>query len=123
MLKQGYLDKNSTRNLHESHPLILHLDVMRKRMEQVDFRSLREYNPEWHSQTNISKEKSMKFMACLYHYNFSVANVMRFASNNYTGEYRRVPEMIAKLQGLVDNDLLTHYIRILTTGAPARFVA
>ena len=61
------------------------------------------------------------FMACLFFYDLRVANVMRYVGNNYTAEYRNVTKMIERIRGLVDNDLIGHYIRVMTVGAPAHF--
>ena len=63
------------------------------------------------------------FLACLFHYDLNVGDVMRFVGNNYTGEYRNVAERIEQLRGLIDDELLTLYARVMLVGAPAHFVA
>ena len=62
-------------------------------------------------------------MACLFHYDLSVANVMRYVGNNFTGVWRDIQQRIERLRGLVDEDLLTLYARVMLVGAPAHFVA
>ena len=46
------------------------------------------------------------FMACLFHFNLSVANVYQYVGSNYTGIYCDVMKSTEQMQGLVDNDLL-----------------
>ena len=60
-------------------------------------------------------------MACLFHFNLSVANVYQYVGSNYTASYRNVMKSIERMRGLVDNDLLDHYTRVMTIGTPAHF--
>ncbi len=116
-------------NLRATHPLVDHLAKMILWFgnpdpgKRIDFSQLREYDLAYASQTEIPQQRVKLFMACLFHYNLSVASVMRYAGNNYTGGYRNVRKMVDKMRGLVDDELLTHYIRVMELGAPAYFVA
>jgi len=60
-------------------------------------------------------------MACLFHFNLSVANVNRYLGNNYTASYHDVMKSIEQTRGLVGDNLLEHYTRVMTIGAPAHF--
>ena len=62
-------------------------------------------------------------MACLFHYDLSVANVMRYVGNNYTGGYRNIKASVKQVKDLVDDDLITMYARVMTLGVPTHFVA
>jgi len=119
----GYLDDTDRLNLRLAHPLLSHLDKMIIAYKSVDFSKLREYNLDYASQQEIPRDRVQMFMACLFHYDLSVANVMRYIGNNYTGGYRTVEQMVDRMRGLVDDDLLTQYIRVMTVGAPAHFNA
>lgn len=123
VLKSGYLENKDSSCLGETHPLLQHLWKMMKVYNTIDFTRLREYNWDYAEQSEIPKDRVLMFMACLFHYDLSVANVMRFLGNNYTGGFRNIKEAVAKMQGLVDDDLITEYVRIMTVGAPAHFVA
>ena len=92
-------------------------------LKSFDFGSLREYNKNWASQTEIPKHKSITTLACLLHYDGRVSDVMRFSSNNYTAEYRTIRERIKKLEGLVEPGLLKRYYDVMTLGAPTEFTA
>ena len=103
------------------HPLIRHLAKMIKGYARVDFRPLRNIDTNYQSQKEIPRDKVKMFMACLFHYNFSVANVYRYAGNNYTASYCDVAGSIEKIRGLVDDDLLAHYAQVMLVGAPDHF--
>ena len=122
-----YMTEKDFSNLRATHPLVDHLAKMTIWLsdpaKRIDFSKLREYDLAYASQTEIPPERVKMFMACLFHYNLSVASVMRYAGNNYTGGYRNVRKMVDKMRGLVDDELLTHYIRVMELGAPAYFVA
>ena len=62
-------------------------------------------------------------MACLFHYDLSIASLMCYVGNNYPGGYQNIEASVERTRGLVDNDLLTLYTRIMTLGAPSLLVA
>ena len=123
VLKVGsrYLTKEDQLSLCGTHPLINHLHQMIGYYSKVDFSKLREYDPNYATQKEIPSARIEMFMACLFFYDLRVANVMRYVGNNYTAEYRNVTKMIERIRGLVDDDLIGHYIRVMTVGAPAHF--
>ena len=123
LFKSEYLDDKSHRAVCDTHPLISHLSKMITQLKSFDFGSLREYNKNWATQTEIPKHKSITTLACLLHYDGRVSDVMRFSSNNYTAEYRTIRERIKKLEGLVEPDLLQRYYDVMTLGAPTEFTA
>eukprot|EP00804_Cyclotella_cryptica_P019196 CCRYP_006111-RA/>CCRYP_006111-RA protein AED:0.13 eAED:0.35 QI:0/0/0/1/0/0/2/0/649 len=123
LFKSGVLDAADRAQLFAAHPLIKHLWDMVQRLKTLDITPLQEYNEEWAAQTSIPFNRKMRFLACLLHYNGRVGDVMRFAGNNYTGEFRNLRDRVGRIRGLVDDDLLAHYTRLMTTGAPAHFNA
>jgi hypothetical protein len=125
VLKIGsqYMSVHDLDSLLDTHVLVRHLHKMIAWFATVDFSPLREYDPNYATQREIPKERIKMFMACLFHYDLNVANVMRYVDNNYTGGWRDINKMVAKMQGLVDDDLLEQYVRVMTVGAPAHFVA
>ena len=94
-----------------------------KKLENIDFTGLREYNPNWSEQMEISSEKMNTFLACLLHYNLDISMVFRFASNNYTGEFRNLEETEKTLSPLVDKELIENYKKAMLQGCPNHFVA
>jgi hypothetical protein len=123
IFKSGMLHSNDLHHLLRVHPLFQHLYHMTTRLQNYNFASIAEYNHNWASQESIPFSRKMSFLACLLHYDLRVSEVMRFAGNNYTGAYRHPHDRLRKIEGLVNNDLLAHYIRIMHTGAPAIFNA
>lgn len=124
-LKVGmdYLQPDEQAALLATHPLVEHLHVSLKKFSRIDFSSLREPDLEYASQKEIPTKKIQMFMACLFHYDLSLPNVMRYVGGNYTAAYRNITQMVEKMKGLVDDDLLTLYIRSMTVGAPVHMNA
>lgn len=123
VLKSGYLCDFAKAKFALLHPLLRHMTNMLPIYSKIDFSPLKEYDPNYNSQQSISRDKVKMLMACLFHYDLDVSNVMRYLGNNYTGEYREIESMVERMRGLVDDDLLAQYIRVMTVGAPAHFVA
>ena len=123
LFKSKFLDESSLLTLCSLHPLIHHLCAMIERLKTHDFSVLATYNLSWSSQQEIPKNKAITTLAALLHYDGRVSDVMRFAGNNYTGEYRNIKKRIKQLEGLVDKDLLLRYYDVMTLGAPTEFTA
>jgi len=48
---------------------------------------------------------------------------MQYVGNNYTGGYHNAKAMVKNMRGLVDNDLLAHYVRLMKVDASTNFNA
>jgi hypothetical protein len=85
---------------------------------------LRQYNQSWAKQSSLDDNKAYAFLACLLHYNLSVALTARFLGNNYTGEYHDIPSIVAflRMHGIAE-DIISSYNRIMTVGCPNHFNA
>ena len=70
------MSKNDVTNLKSSHPLVEHLYDMILEYKNVDFSTLRDYDLDYASQTEIPGDRIKLFMACLFHFDLSVANVI-----------------------------------------------
>jgi hypothetical protein len=89
-----------------------------------NFSWLAEYDTAWSTQDTLSDDKAYAFLACLIHYDLSIANTIRFLGNNYTGTYRDIPSAVASLcaRGIAET-LVEQYSRVMTLGCPNHFNA
>ena len=124
VLKAGFFEPLDIINLHECHPLLSHLLCSCIHFHNYDFLWLAKYNMDWAEQTSLSAHKAYAFLACLLHYDLSVANVIRFLGNNYTAAYRDIPAIVASLRthGIAEA-LIADYARVMTVGCPNHFNA
>jgi hypothetical protein len=88
-----------------------------------DFLWLAEYNKDSASQDALRDDKAYAFLACLLHYNLSVAHMIRFLRNNYTGEYHDIQSIVASLRAHGTASLIAHYSRVMTLGCLNHFNA
>ena len=124
VLKSGFFEPSDILALHQCHPLLSHLLCSCVHLRNYNFLWLAEYNLDWAKQESLSNSKAYAFLACLLHYNLSVAHVIRFLGNNYTGAYRNIASIVASLRthGIAEA-LITHYSRVMTVGCPNHFNA
>jgi hypothetical protein len=94
-LKSGYLGISNTWSLLETHPLVSHLATSYVSLQSLDFRRLRDYNPDWADQTHIPPNKQYAMLACLFHYDLDTSLLMRYLGNNYTGVHRELPAIVS----------------------------
>ena len=78
VMKKGaeYMTQDDITNLKSTHPLIKHLYDMILEYKHVDFSKLQEYDLDYALQTEIPDDWIKMFMACLFHFDLSIANVM-----------------------------------------------
>ena len=124
LLKSGYLSAPDTYSLLDTHPLVSHLATSYVSLRSLDFRGLRDYNPDWATQTHIPPLKQYAMLACLFHYDLDTSLLMRFLGNNYTGAHREISAIVSVLRvHKIDPILIDKYVRVMLTGCPNRFVA
>jgi len=122
VLKSGFFTPGDILTLHDTHPLLSHTLSACVRLRTYDFLWLSEYNPAWSTQTKLSNTRAYAFLACLLHYDLSVANIVHFLGNNYTRAYRDIASITTQLRCLgLDESLISQYIRVLTVGCPNHF--
>jgi hypothetical protein len=122
VLKSRFFELTNILALHECHPLLSHLLCACVHLRNYDFLWLWQYNQSSAKQSTLDDNKAYAFLACLLHYNLSVALTVRFLGNNYTGEYRDIPSIVAflRLHGIAD-DIISDYNRVMTVGCPNHF--
>jgi hypothetical protein len=85
---------------------------------------LAQYNTAWGNQKHLSTTKAYAFLACLLHYNLSIAHMVHFLGNNYTGAYHDIPATVAllRLHGIAESRI-EHYLHVMMVGSPNHFNA
>jgi hypothetical protein len=112
--KIGILRTLQNKELHDCHPLLSHLICTCVHLWHHDFSWLAEYDTDWSTQDTLHDE-AYAFLACLIHYDLSVANTIRFLGNSYTGKYRDIPSTAASLRARgIAETLIEHYSRVMT---------
>jgi hypothetical protein len=122
VLKSGFFEPADIMALHRCHPLLLHLLCTCIHLRDYNFLWLAQYNIDWAKQQSLDRGKAYAFLACLLHYNLSIALAIRFLGNNYTGTYCDIPLIVAFLRahGIAES-LISHYSRVMTVGCPNHF--
>jgi hypothetical protein len=124
LLRSGFLDVTNLLSVLDSHPLILHLVSTYVTLRPFNFRWIRDYNPNWATQTTIPPAKQYAMLACLLHYGLDASFLMRYLGNNYTGAYCEVSRIADILRiHKINHFLIDKYVRIMLTGCPNHFVA
>ena len=124
VVKSGFFTPSNTVALNDTHPLLLHILSACTHLLTYNFIWLLEYNPDWATQTKLSKTRSYAFLACLLYYDLSIANVVRFLGTNYTGAYRNITSITMQLQNLGLNEtLIARCAKVMTVGCPNHFNA
>lgn len=119
----GFLTESDFDDLCSVNVLLHHLATMIVALNEVDFRALRDPDPNWSLCQSIPRLKELDFLALLFHYDLHLSAAVRFLGSKYLGGHRNIPQICAKLAPHVDAETIAHYKRIMTVGCPNRFTA
>ena len=122
LYKSNLLTETETKRVREVHPLFDHLAKIMNKTLHIDFSSIAEEDYNWNSQEKIPDEMNKKFLAAAIYYDFRLGNIMRFAGNNYTAEYRDVPTLMKKLDGIAPDYLKKQIKDLFEIGAPTKMM-
>lgn len=123
VFKSGFLPLPAFSNLCDTHPLARHLATRMVVLSSVDFRHLRDPDPNWAACVSVPPTKAQEFLALLMHYDMNMSAAVRFLGPKYFGGHRNVDSICDKLALHVSPELIQDYRRIMTVGCPNRFVA
>ena len=124
VFKSNYLtEKDKQEFFGCTNPLLEHLDKARLHLSDYNFTWIRNFDTNWSHQTKIPAGLSTAMLACLFHYDLDVSLLMRYLGNNYTAAHRDVEAIVAIISPHVDDDLVQHFVRVMTVGCPNHFVA
>jgi hypothetical protein len=89
-----------------------------KRHEDIDFRPLQGFNPNWETDDSLSEERRTMMTACFLHFKLETPTVIRWLGGPHVAAHRDVNEIIKTLQGSVDPTTLGHLERLFRVGSP-----
>jgi hypothetical protein len=119
VLKLGFFKPADILALYRCQPLLSHLLCTCVHLRHYDFLWIAQYNLDWDKQQSLNRDKAYTFLACLLHYNLSIASTIWFLGNNYTGTYCNIPSIVNSLRshGFAES-LISHYSCVMTVGCP-----
>jgi len=123
LYKSGYLGQDSLNTIFASYPRARLLWSEHKRLQDIDFRPLRQPNPNWKTQEAIDPHRVDMAAACLLHYNLDVPSLVRFCGGEYIGSHLQPEDLIPHLHNILDPVVINDIQRILTSGVPAHINA
>jgi hypothetical protein len=87
--------------------------------DNVDFLSLRGFDPDWKSRKELSAERQAMTTACFLHYKLDTPSVVRWIGGPHVAAHRNVDLVLARLRISVAPAVLKDLERILRFGSPA----
>ena len=122
LLKNRYLQHADLENLLSTHPLYKHLfNTLQWTIFQT-FDKLKEDDPNFEEQKDISTTRRKMFISAAIYYDFHIASVVRFCGGTYTGEFRDFQQIFNNIKDIVPASLFRQVKRVYKTGAPTRFM-
>jgi hypothetical protein len=118
LLNSGFLTARDEASLFEADPLAKQLDHLVREHSAVDFRELRVYKANWDEETTIPETAIQQVTACMIHYKFDVASVVRYIGGTHVGAHRDTEGILATLRDCIAEDVWHDLARLYRTGAP-----
>jgi hypothetical protein len=118
LLESGFLAPEDETSLFAADPLAKQLDQLVRDHGDVDFRELRTYNEDWESETTIPEKAISQVTACMIHFKFDVASVVRYIGGTHIGAHRDTEKILDTLRDCIAEDVWHDLARLYRKGAP-----
>jgi hypothetical protein len=104
LFKSGFLGQIDTFRVCKAVKGALTVLNKWRRYHRMDFRPLQLMPFEWEAQAMVNEQKQILREACLFYYDFDVAAVQRYCGGRFTGDHRRVEQILKTLRYVVSDD-------------------
>jgi hypothetical protein len=118
LYKSGFMTNTVKKKLESAFPPARKLRQLMKKYEFVDFRSMQGFQPDWKSQTALSRAQRDMTTACLFHFNLSLPALVRWIAGPHIGEHRDNEEIFACLKPACADKNFQDLVRVFTKGSP-----
>jgi hypothetical protein len=122
LFKSGYVDTASIIFICHAIPNAKFLLKKIQEYAQWDFRCLRHPNFDWESKS-VNNEREKHREACLIYYDCSIEAVQRYCGGRFTGDHRRVQEMLLVIKPILTEETFKHMAPGYINGVPNFFHA
>jgi hypothetical protein len=116
--KSGYMTNSVKKKLECAFPPARQLNQLLRRYRDVDFSSLKGFQNNWQTLTELPLAQRDMATACLIHYNFSLPALVRWIGGPHTAEHRDNDTLFARLKETCCNEDYQQLVRIFTKGSP-----
>jgi hypothetical protein len=98
LYKSGYLMNSDKKKLETAYPPARHFNQIVKRYRNVDFRSMKGFQPGWEQQKTLSLAQRDMTTACLIHFDFNLPAVVRWIGGPHVAEHRDNEKIFKRLK-------------------------
>lgn len=118
LYKSGFMTNTVKKKLESAFPPARQLRQLMKKYEFVDFRSIQGFQPDWKTQTVLSRAQRDMTTACLLHFLLSLPAMVRWIAGPHVGEHRDNKEIFARLKPTCADENFQDLVRVFTKGSP-----
>jgi hypothetical protein len=122
IFKSHFMDTDSEKSICAAIPNAKFLRQKLKEYEHWDFRCLRHPNFDWES-SKINEDREKHREACLLFYNGSIEDTQRYCGWRFTGDHRRVQEMLWTIRPVIKEETFNELAPGYIDGVPNFFYA
>ena len=124
LLRSGYLDPPSTTSLRAASTHSNQVAALLHKHATTEFKSLQGFRTSVSNHDPFDEKYKHKMEACLVHFNFDMAAVVRYIGGQHTGAHRNPEAIRDRLNQIGCNpSIVNETYRILKYGAPKRVSA
>jgi hypothetical protein len=114
----GFMTNSIKKKLERAFPPARCYRQLARLYQNVNFRSMEGFQPDWQKQTELSFPQREMTTACLLHFNLSVPATIPWIGGPHVGAHRDDTAIFARLKETCDNANYKELVRVFTQGSP-----
>jgi hypothetical protein len=114
----GFMTNSIKKKLERAFPPARRYRQLARLYQNVDFRSMQGFQPDWQKQTELSVPQQEMTTACLLHFNLSLPAMVRWVEGPHVGAHRDNTAIFARLKETCDDANYKELVRVFTQGSP-----
>jgi hypothetical protein len=114
----GFMTNSIKKELERAFPPTRWYRQLARLYQNIDFRSMQGFQPDWQKQTKLSVPQREMTTACLLHFNLSLPAMVLWIGGPHVDAHRDNTAIFARLKETCDNADYKELVRVFTQGSP-----
>jgi hypothetical protein len=119
LYKSGLMTNSIKKKLERAFPPTRQYIQLAKHHQNVDFSSMKGFQPDWEKQNELSIPQRDMTSTCLLHFNLSLPAMVRWIGGPHIGTHRDSAAIVDRIKDTCQEENYNDLVRVFTQGSTA----